>query len=48
MIFYKELGLLVRIPAPGPWKEVLNEISQEEKRKGLPDITYLVVSPDYS
>jgi hypothetical protein len=43
-IFYAELGLLVGIPTAGPWKPVLDEISREETTKGLPDITYLVIS----
>jgi hypothetical protein len=43
-IFYKELGQLVGMPTAGPWRPVLEEISREEKSKGLPDITFLVVS----
>jgi hypothetical protein len=41
-IRYGELGKAVGIPAQGPWKPILDEISREEK----PDITYLVVNKD--
>lgn len=43
-IFYSELGALVGIPAPGPWKPVLDEISLEERAAKRPDITYLVIN----
>jgi hypothetical protein len=43
-IFYSELGALVRIPATGPWKPVLDAISHEDRGAGRPDITYLVIS----
>ncbi|RWQ12712.1 hypothetical protein [Mesorhizobium sp.] len=43
-IFYSELGATLGIPAQGPWKPILDEISREETAAGRPDITYLVVS----
>jgi hypothetical protein len=43
-IFYEELGRMLAIPTRGPWKPVLDEISREETGKGLPDITFLVIS----
>lgn len=43
-IFYSELGSALGIPAQGPWKPILDEISREETSAGRPDITYLVVS----
>jgi hypothetical protein len=43
-IFYNELGRRLDIPARGPWKGVLDEIAREEVQKGLPDITFLVIS----
>jgi hypothetical protein len=43
-IFYADLGLKLGIPARGPWKPVLDEISREETARGLPDITFLVIS----
>ncbi len=30
------------MPIRGPWKKVLDEISQEETEKKLPDLTYLL------
>ncbi|MER9740900.1 hypothetical protein [Mesorhizobium sp. M0187] len=39
---YGVLGKAVGIPAQGPWKPILDEISGEE----LPDITFLVVNKD--
>lgn len=39
---YGVLGRAVGIPAQGPWKPVLDEISREEKL----DITFLVVNKD--
>ncbi|RUZ81265.1 hypothetical protein EN943_01315 [Mesorhizobium sp. M7A.F.Ca.US.006.01.1.1] len=39
---YGVLGRAVGIPAQGPWKPILNEISREEK----PDLTFLVVNTD--
>jgi hypothetical protein len=43
-IYYSELGKLLGIPARGPWKAILDEISREERGNGRPDFTYLVVS----
>ncbi|ESZ05408.1 hypothetical protein X736_19795 [Mesorhizobium sp. L2C089B000] len=43
-IYYSELGAALAIPAQGPWKPILDEISREETSAGRPDITYLVVS----
>jgi hypothetical protein len=43
-IFYTQLGEAVDIPARGPWKPVLDEISREETASGLPDITFLVIN----
>ena len=43
-ITYAELGRGVGIPNMGYWMPVLDEISREEISKGLPDITFLVVS----
>ena len=43
-IYYSELGAALGIPAQGPWKPILDEISREEMSAGRPDITYLVVS----
>jgi hypothetical protein len=43
-IYYSELGELLKIPARGPWKPILDEISREERGNGHPDLTYLVVS----
>lgn len=43
-IYYGELGGLLGIPARGPWKMVLDEISLEERGGGRPDITYLVIA----
>jgi hypothetical protein len=42
-ITYGKLGLALGIPARGPWKAVLDELSHAEKAAGRPDITYLVV-----
>lgn len=39
---YGVLGKAVGIPARGPWKPLLDEISREE----TPDITFLVVNKD--
>ncbi|MBZ9925018.1 hypothetical protein [Mesorhizobium sp. BR1-1-4] len=39
---YGVLGKAVGIPAQGPWKSLLDEISREE----TPDITFLVVNKD--
>jgi hypothetical protein len=44
LIKYAELGKLVGKPAIGPWKALLDSISQDEKAAGRPDITHLVVS----
>ncbi|MER8917692.1 hypothetical protein NKI32_28240 [Mesorhizobium sp. M0761] len=41
-IRYGVLGKAVGIPAQGPWKPVLDQISSEE----TPDITFLVVNKD--
>jgi hypothetical protein len=43
-IYYSELGELLGIPARGPWKAILDEISLEEGGSGRPDLTYLVVA----
>lgn len=43
-IFYSELGPLVGIPQTGPWKDVLDAISLEDREASRPDITYLVIS----
>jgi hypothetical protein len=43
-ITYGELGQILGIPARGPWKPVLDEISREETARQRPDITYLVVA----
>jgi hypothetical protein len=34
----------VGLPTNGYWKPLLGEISREETAKGLPDVTFLVVS----
>jgi hypothetical protein len=44
ILTYTELGRIVDIPARGPWKRILDFIAVEEKRQGLPDITFLVVN----
>ncbi|MEP0322569.1 hypothetical protein [Bauldia litoralis] len=41
-IRYGVLGKATGVPARGPWKPVLDEISREEQ----PDITFLVVNKD--
>lgn len=41
---YGELGRSVGIPPQGPWKPLLDEISQEETVNGRPDITFLVLN----
>lgn len=43
-IYYGELGAAIGVPAQGPWKPILDEISREETDADRPDITYLVVS----
>ena len=43
-IYYSELGAKVGIPAQGPWKPVLDQITREV---GDPDITYLVINKTY-
>ncbi len=43
---YRELGEAVGIPARGPWKALLDEISRDQTAQGLPDITHLVVGAD--
>jgi hypothetical protein len=43
-IFYADLGAKLGIPTQGPWKPVLDEISHEERAKGVPDITYLAIN----
>lgn len=43
-ITYGELGKLVGVPARGPWKPILDEISRDEAGRGLPDITFLVIN----
>ena len=41
-IYYSELGELLKISPLG--KPILDEISREERGRGRPDLTYLVVS----
>jgi hypothetical protein len=43
-IFYAELGSAVHMAAQGPWKDLLDEIANEETTQGRPDFTYLVIS----
>jgi hypothetical protein len=44
-ITYGNLGKRIGgIPATGPWKEVLDDLSRDERAAGRPDIIYLVVS----
>jgi hypothetical protein len=50
MCFYGEFATqrlgLPRHPPPGWWKKVLDEISDEEQKQGLPDITFLLKRKD--
>ena len=43
-IFYGELAIEVGMAAPGPWKDLLDEIAKEETTQARPDFTYLVIS----
>jgi hypothetical protein len=45
-IYYSDLGRVLGIPAKGPWKPILDLIGEEERAKGMPDLTYLVVSKE--
>jgi hypothetical protein len=41
---YGDFGPRVGIPARGPWKKVLDLISAEEVKRGLPDVTFLLLN----
>ena len=44
-ITYGSLGKRVGgIPPTGPWKEVLDDLSRDERGDGRPDITHLVIA----
>jgi len=42
--YYKDLGDAVGIPQQGPWRAKLDGISDDEKRKGKPDIADLLLN----
>lgn len=42
MPFYKEFGERVGIPPQGPWKPILDLISDEQTKMGCSDITFLL------
>jgi hypothetical protein len=42
--YYGMLGAAVGIPQRGPWKDILDGISDDELRKGNPDIADLVLN----
>jgi hypothetical protein len=41
---YGDFGARVGIPPQGPWKPLLDQISQEETASGRPDITFLLIN----
>lgn len=43
-ITYGELGQRVGIPRQGPWKPLLDIISDEQAARGLPDVTFLIIN----
>lgn len=41
---YTEFGKLVGIPSQGPWKLILDHVADEERVRGLPDLTFMVIN----
>jgi hypothetical protein len=41
---YAAFASRVGMPTQGPWKGILDAISREETRQGLPDITFVLVN----
>jgi hypothetical protein len=44
LIHYEEFGMRLGIPARGPWKGVLDFVSQQETASSLPDVTLVLIS----
>ena len=41
---YGTFGPRVGMPARGPWKKILDLISEEDTKQGLPDVTFLLIN----